>query len=83
MPEFCDGERECGSHHVASLWISGFSGTSCDINGPIPVRFGCRNSIRYADTMREAGDGREIDKEGGASNARRMHRCEACRIELF
>ena len=76
MPKFCDGERECRSHHdlLAPLWISGFSGTSCGMNGPIPMRFGCRNSIRYASDVGQTGDGREIDKERSVSMQRVQNR---------
>ena len=38
------------------------------------MRFGCRMSIRYANDVGQTGDGREIDKEGSASNAGRLLR---------
>ena len=76
MSEFCDDERECESHHVASLWISEFSNISCDINESISMQFDCRKFIKYVDEMRKAEDDREIDMK-------KMHRCKECKFELF
>ena len=34
------------------------------------MRFGCRKFIRYVSDVGQTGDGRGIDKEGSASNAK-------------
>ena len=70
MSEFCDDERECKSHHVASLWISEFSNTFCDINDLISMRFDCRMFIKYVKYVKQIEDDREIDKKRSVSMQR-------------